>query len=100
MPLLVAAVAGSAAYSQVKTTSSAVSGLPSCQETFFFSFHVTERPSFATPPFLRLGISAASRATGVPSPSQPARRSLKTARTRLSLGPQCAVGGQRVGARH
>ncbi len=45
------AVAGSATYSQVKTQSSAVNGLPSCQVTPFFSFHVTDLPSLATPPF-------------------------------------------------
>jgi len=44
-------VAGSAVYSQVKTTSWAVKGLPSCQETPRLSFHVTDIPSLATPPF-------------------------------------------------
>src|SRR2546430_1100079 len=52
-------VAGSAVYSQLKTTSPAVNGLPSCQETPGFSFHVTDVPSFATPPFLTLGTSRA-----------------------------------------
>src|SRR6267142_2831839 len=49
--MVVAAVAGSAAYSQLKTMSSAVNGLPSCQTTFFFSFQVIDLPSFATAPF-------------------------------------------------
>src|SRR2546426_6363639 len=46
--LLTAAVAGSVTYSQLKTTSSAVKGLPSCQTTFFLSRQVTDIPSFAT----------------------------------------------------
>ena len=52
-------VAGSAAYSQVKTKSSAVRGFPSCHWTFFFSFQVTDSPSRARPPFWRVGTSAA-----------------------------------------
>ena len=40
-----AAVAGSIAYSQLNTTSSAVKGWPSCQVTPFFSFQVTDLPS-------------------------------------------------------
>jgi hypothetical protein len=66
------AVAGSAAYSQLKTQSSAVKGLPSCQVTPFLSFQVTDRPSFATPPFWRLGISAARTGLRFPSGSQEA----------------------------
>src|SRR5215475_9215662 len=50
VPLVVQALAGSAAYSQLKTTSSAVKGLPSCHCTFFFSFQVTDLPSLATAP--------------------------------------------------
>ena len=45
---MTAAVAGSAAYSQLKTTSSAVNGLPSCQCTFFLRFHTTQVPSLAS----------------------------------------------------
>ena len=55
--MVVAAVAGSMAYCQLKTTSSAVKGAPSCQVTPFFSFQMTDLPSAATPPFSRLGIS-------------------------------------------
>ena len=69
------AVAGSAAYSQVNTQSSAVKGLPSCQVTPFLSFHVTDLPSFATPPFCTLGISAARVGARLPSGSQEARGS-------------------------
>ena len=54
------AVAGSLAYSQLKTASSAVNGLPSCQVTPCFSFHVTDLPSAAMPPFSLVGITAAS----------------------------------------
>src|SRR5688572_22746402 len=68
-PDVTAAVAGSAAYSQLKTTSSAVNGLPSCQFTPRLSFHVTEVPSRATPPFCTLGISAASTGMRLPSGS-------------------------------
>src|SRR5437870_10904906 len=68
-PMLTAAVAGSATYSQLKTTSSAVKGLPSCHTTFFFSRQVTDRPSFATCPFSTLGTSVASIGTRLPSGS-------------------------------
>ena len=46
--MVTAAVAGSSAYSQLKTTSSAVNGLPSCQVTPCFSFQVTDLPSAAS----------------------------------------------------
>ena len=69
---MTAAVAGSMTYSQLKTRSSAVTGFPSCQVTFRLSFQVTERPSFATPPFSRLGISAARKGTRLPSGSKEA----------------------------
>jgi hypothetical protein len=61
--------AGSVAYCQLKTTSSAVNGWPSCHCTFFFSFQVVDRPSAAMPPLARLGISAASTGTITPSAS-------------------------------
>ena len=69
---MTAAVAGSAAYSQLKTTSSAVKGFPSCHWTPFFSRQVTERPSRATPPFWTLGSSSASTGTRLPSGSKAA----------------------------
>ena len=69
---MVAAVAGSAAYSQLKTMSSAVNGLPSCQTTFFFSFQVTDLPSLPTAPFWIEGISAARIGTRLPSGSNAA----------------------------
>src|SRR5207247_4307990 len=47
-PTVTAAVPESITYSQLKTTSSAVNGLPSCQATFFLSRQVTESPSLAT----------------------------------------------------
>ncbi len=47
-PMVTAAVPGSITYSHVNTTSSAVKGLPSCHTTSFFSFQVTDMPSFAT----------------------------------------------------
>ena len=68
-PMVTAAVPGSITYSQLNTTSSAVKGLPSCQTTFFFSFQVTDKPSFATPPFWTLGVSAARTGTTLPSGS-------------------------------
>src|SRR6266568_4177894 len=46
-PMVTAAVPGAITYSHVKMTSSAVKGWPSCQTTFFFSFQVTDIPSFA-----------------------------------------------------
>src|SRR5919197_1872613 len=54
-----AEVAGSLAYSQLNTTSSAVNGLPSCQVTPRLSFQVTDLPSAASPPLSRLGVLAA-----------------------------------------
>src|SRR5215467_12600098 len=71
-PMVTAAVAGSITYSHVNTTSSAEKGWPSCQATFFLSFHVTDMPSFATCPFWRLGASAASTGTTLPSGSNEA----------------------------
>src|SRR6266849_375545 len=66
-PIVTADVAGSMTYSQLKTTSSAVKGLPSCHTTFFFRRQVTDNPSFATCPFrgvqrpLRLRLCQARR---------------------------------------
>src|SRR5262249_17808822 len=68
-PEVVAAVAESAAYSQLNTTSSAVNGLPSCHATFFRSRQVTDNPSLATDPFWRVGTSAARTGTTLPSGS-------------------------------
>ena len=72
MATVIIAAAGSAAYAAVKTTSSAVKGLPSCQVTPRLSFQVTVRPSADRPPLPRLGISAAICGTRLPSLSQPA----------------------------
>src|SRR5688572_5974474 len=72
VPMLTEAVAGSAANSQVKRQSSAVNGLPSCQVTPFFSFHVTDLPSLATPPFWTVGVSAARQGIRFPSGSHEA----------------------------
>ena len=66
---------GSMANCQLKTTSSAVKGAPSCQVTFFLSRHSTQRPSFAMPPFLSVGNSSASTGAKVPSPCGAARGS-------------------------
>src|SRR5262245_55995138 len=60
-------VAGSAVYSAVETTAWAVNGLPSCQLTPRLSFHVTDIPSFATPPFCSDGTSWARTGTRLPS---------------------------------
>src|SRR3989442_3833763 len=70
--IVVAAVAESAAYSQLKTMSSAVNGLPSCHTTPFLSLHVTDLPSLATAPFWLDGISAARIGTRLPSGSKAA----------------------------
>ena len=70
--MVVAAVAGFLAYSQLKTTSSAVNGLPSCQVTPCFSFQVTDLPSAARVPSSRPGMEAASTGLRLPSGSQPA----------------------------
>src|SRR6185503_1594105 len=50
VPIVTAAVAGSAAYSQLNTTSAEVNGLPSCHWTSFLSFQTIVLPSFDTPP--------------------------------------------------
>ena len=62
-----AAVAGSIANSQLKITSSAVNGAPSCHSTLRLSRHVTHWPSLASVPALREGSSSARTGTKVPS---------------------------------
>src|SRR5262245_49370911 len=74
-PDVTAAVAESVAYSQLNTTSSAVKGFPSCHWTFRLSFHVTDVPSLAIPPFCTVGTSAARFANRFPSGSKDARGS-------------------------
>src|SRR6185503_10427830 len=74
-PWLTVAAAGSAEYSQLKTTSSAVKGAPSCQVTPLLSFQITDLPSRARPPFWIDGTSAASIGIMLPSLSQPTRGS-------------------------
>ena len=69
---MTAAVAGSETYSQLKTTSSAVKGLPSCHVTPRLSRHTTQVPSLARPPLSTLGTSAARAGTMLPSGSKPA----------------------------
>src|SRR2546423_14874415 len=98
--MVVAAVAESAAYSQLKTMSSAVNGLPSCQTTFFFSFQVTDLPSLPTAPFWIEGISAARIGTRLPSGSNAASGSEKVRHPSRSLvpGPECGM--RRVGGCH
>ena len=68
-PFVTAAVAGSATNSQLKTTSSAVNGRPSCQATPRLRRQITQVPSFARPPLSTLGTSAARIGTMVPSGS-------------------------------
>ena len=84
--MVVAAVAGSAAYCQLKTQSSAVNGLPSCQFTPCFSFQVTDMPSVARPPFSRLGISAARSGTQIAVLVPAGQRLVEHARAVLVLG--------------
>src|SRR3989454_6926667 len=86
-PAVVAALAGSAANSHVKTTSSAVRGFPSCHWTPFLSLQVTDRPSGETVRLLRLGVSPASAGARVPSGAKPARGSAKMPHPSLSLTP-------------
>src|SRR5262249_13010778 len=76
-PEVTAAVAGSVAYSQLNTTSSAEKGFPSCHWTFFLSFQVTDVPSLAMPPFWTVGISAAKFGKRLPSGAKDARGSEK-----------------------
>src|SRR5437879_4466923 len=57
-PTVTAAVPESITYSQLKTTSSAVNGLPSCQATFFLSRQVTESPSLIGTKRGRLSVPA------------------------------------------
>ncbi len=70
--MVVHALAGSAAYSQLKTQSSAVNGWPSCHLTPCLSFQITHMPFLSRPPFATVGISAASTGTRSPSGPQPA----------------------------
>src|SRR5258708_30477760 len=86
-PMVSVAVAGFLAYSQVKTTSSAVKGWPSCQVTPFFSFQVTDLPSAASVPSSRPGIVSARTGRRLPSPSQPASGSQHTHHPSRSLPP-------------
>ena len=71
-PIVTAAVAGSAAYCQVNTQSSAVKGWPSCQVTPLFNFQMTVLPSADRPPLPCVGTSAARMGTRLPSLSQQA----------------------------
>src|SRR5258706_10533956 len=72
-PLVTAAVAGSATNSQLKTTSSAVKGLASCQVTPRLSFQVTQvRSRGSVPPFTPC-TSEARTATTLTSGSNAAR---------------------------
>ena len=95
--MVVAAVAGSIAYNQLKTTSSAVKGTPSCQVTPRLSFHTTDLPSAATPPLSRLGISAASTGSRLASASQLASGSWKMRQPSASLVPVAKCGFSSVG---
>src|SRR4030095_13563685 len=61
------AVGGALAHSQLKITSAAVKGAPSCHCTFFLSRQITHWPSLATPPLATLGISSARTGANVPS---------------------------------
>ena len=83
---MTAAVAGLRAYSQVKTQSSAVNGLPSCQVTPFFSFQVTDLPSAARVPSSRPGNrlrqDGPQVAVGIPA----GQRLVEQARAVLVLG--------------
>ena len=68
-PLVTAAVAGSETYSQLKTTSSAVKGLPSCQSTLRRRRQMTQVESLASVPPSTLGTSAARTGARLPSGS-------------------------------
>ncbi len=85
-PLVTAAVAGSATYSQLKTTSSAVNGLPSCQVTPRLSRHVTQVRSLARVPLPALGISAARIGHEVAVGIEAGERLVEDARRVLVLG--------------
>ena len=63
------------ANSQLKITSSAVNGVPSCQTTLRLSRHVTHWPSLDSVPALREGSSSARTGTRVPSAAGAARGS-------------------------
>ena len=65
-----AAVAGSLAYSQLNTRSSAVRGLPSCHLTPGLSFQVTDLASAASPPFWIDGNLGGENRLELPSASQ------------------------------
>src|SRR6266446_4528431 len=95
--MVTAAVAGSDAYSQLNTTSSAVNGRPSCHCTPFLSFQVTDMPSAAIPPFSTSGISAARTGTRFPSGSHAASGSQKIRHPSESLAPTAKWGLSKVG---
>ena len=82
-----AAVLGSAMYCQVKTTSSAVSGVPSDHLMSGLSFQVMLFWSLETPPFSSVGISAARTGTGLPSGSSAASGSSTRRLASWSLVP-------------
>jgi len=96
--VVLAAVFGSATYCQVKTTSSAVKGVPSDHLMPGLSFHVMLFWSLAIPPLSRVGISAASSATGLPSGPEAASGSRMSREASWSLVPWARCTFSVVGA--
>src|SRR5215212_1280948 len=97
---VVQAVAGSAQYCHVKTTSSAVKSVPSDHLTPDLSFQVMLRLSLAIPPFSYEGISSARRATGLPSGPSAASGSVIRREASASLVPWALWVFRMVGACH
>src|SRR5215468_1604677 len=91
-------VAGSMTYCQLKTTSSAVNGLPSCHVTPRLRRHVTDRPSRASRPLATVGMSSASTGMRLPSASYEASGSKKMREASQSFVPTASRGLSRVDA--
>jgi len=79
-------------------TSLAVKGVPSDHLISFFSFHVTDLPSRATPPFSIVGISAAKKGTNSPFSLKLAKGSRVMRLASESLNPVERWGFKIVGA--
>src|SRR5438132_3284672 len=99
LSFVVDAVVTSAICWNVKTTSSAVTGLPSDHLRPGFSFQVTVLKSADTPPFATVGMSAARPfATGFAAGPHEASGSMTRRDASLSLVPVAWCGFRMVGA--
>jgi hypothetical protein len=89
----VAAVAGSEAYSQLNTTSSALKGWPSCHCTPVFSLQVTDMPSGSDPAVLDIRDLGGEHRDDVPVGIPSRQRLVKNPRPFGVFGPHREMGG-------